>query len=252
MSKLLEENNIFNWICVMWFLIFDFSFFFFPSLFFDSLCWNSPVVGNSLKANNRKSLFWSGIRGYVDEFQKATSTFVMETSSIVGILTDLMFCGSSSSASGLDYDSCIYGDVDKQGVWHGTWSSFWAAASFYYAPFITGNVTIVMASYGHQDAYRRTSFFGSVELPHIDFPNIDFVHIMVAPASADAPLKAECETRGGSIQLLQKDLVMYGMRPNKILCTNRPRVVQHLLCANVAGQKDYVAYDHACVIKPFI
>jgi hypothetical protein len=152
----------------------------------------------------------------------------METSPIVGIVDNLMFCGSPTTKSGFG-DSCVYGDVDTKGVWHGTWASFWAAASRYYAPFVCGNVTVLMASYGGRDAYRRTSFFGSVELPSIDFKHVNHVHILVAPTSADAPLKASCDTPGGSIMLLQSDLVRYGLDPFKISCTNRPFVVCFVL-----------------------
>lgn len=186
-------------------------------------------VQNSLAGTGRAAMFWSGVQPIVEQFQISCHLFVMETSPIVSILTDLMFCGSSSDPSGFNMTSCVYGDFDSSVGWQGTWVSFWAAASAAYAPTITGNITMLFSGNAARPAYRRTSFFGSIELPRLDPKKITGALIWVAPQAANEPIYEPCGS--GSLKLLIDDLTRQGFDPATIQCKNNPRVVRHLQCA---------------------
>jgi hypothetical protein len=125
---------------------------------------------------------------------------------------------------------CVYGDVDH-GTWKGTWVSFWAAASAAYAPTISGNITLLFSGNASRPAYRRSSFFGSIELPRLNSLDITGATIYVAPSRPDEPIYEPCGV--GSMALLVKDLVAQGIDPSTIDCINDPWVVRHLQCALV-------------------
>jgi len=188
-----------------------------------------PEVKNSLAGTGHNALFWSGVQEFIVQFQISCHLFAMETSPIVALLQDLMFCGSSTDPSGFNLTECVYGE-DYPGIgWRGTWVSFWAAASAAYAPTVTGNITMLFSGDASRPAYRRTSFFGSIELPRLKGNHITGAIIWVAPRAANVTLYESCGE--GSLKLLVGDLVRQGLDPNTIVCKNNPRVVRHLQCA---------------------
>lgn len=193
---------------------------------------SDPDVRLSLAGTGRRSLFWSGVQEFVQQVQDSCHLFVMETSPLVSILNDLMFCGSPTDPSGFNLTSCAYGDLD-QGVWRGTWVSFWAAASAAYAPTISGNITLLFSGNATRPAYRRNSFFGSIELPRLNAQSITGATIYVAPTRPDIPIYEPCGV--GSMALLVGDLVAQGLDPSTIQCFNDPWVVRHLQCALVVA-----------------
>lgn len=89
-----------------------------------------PDIQASLRASTQQhALFWSGVGDIVTAFQAAENLFVMENSPLVALVSDLMFCGSSTTADGFGTD-CVYGDFNPLAkTWQGTWVSYWAAAS---------------------------------------------------------------------------------------------------------------------------
>lgn len=194
---------------------------------------NSDVVRSLRKQCSRqRSLFWSGISGVVEELQDDRHLFVMETSPIVDCLHDLVWCGSADDASGFNYTRCVYGDVSPvDNKWHGSWVSFWAAASYAYAPMVNGNVTMIFSGYAGHPAYRRTSFFGSVEMPNLDPKKITGVNVYVIPLAADEPLYERCDQK--SLQLLRHDLIARGFDPATLTCTDDPQWAMHVLCARL-------------------
>lgn len=185
-------------------------------------------VRHSLEATGKRSLFWSGVQDVVAQFQQSCHLFVMETSPLVALLDDLMFCASPTDPSGMNMTECVYGDVTN-GQWAGTWVSFWAAASAAYAPSVSGNITLLFSGNKQRPAYRRTSFFGSIELPRLNTQNITGAVIFVAPQRPDEPIYEPCGT--GSLALLVSDLVAQGIDASTISCVNEPRVVRHLQCS---------------------
>jgi len=195
---------------------------------FDSF-FSSPEVKNSLTGTGKNALFWSGVQDIVAAFQTSCHLFVMETSPLVAILNELMFCGSDTDPSGFNYEQCVYGDTTPGIGWRGTWVSFWAAASAAYAPTVTGNITLLFSGDANRPAYRRTSFFGSIEMPRLNPAKITGALIWVAPESANVSLYEHCGE--GSLKMLFSDLVNQGLDPATIECRNNPRVVRHLQCA---------------------
>lgn len=191
---------------------------------------SSPDVRKSLAGTGRRSLFWSGVQEFVAQVQESCHLFVMETSPLVSILNDLMFCGSPTDPTGFNLTECAYGDVNN-GTWKGTWVSFWAAASAAYAPTISGNITLLFSGNASRPAYRRNSFFGSIELPRLNALSITGATIYVAPSRPDVPIWEPCGV--GSMALLVNDLVAQGIDPSTIQCQNDPWVVRHLQCALV-------------------
>jgi len=190
---------------------------------------DAAEVKASLAGTGQNALFWSGVQDIVAAFQTSCHLFVMETSPLVAILNDLMFCGSSTDPSGFNYTECAYGDTTPGVGWRGTWVSFWAAASAAYAPTVTGNITLLFSGDASRPPYRRTSFFGSIELPRLQANKIQGALIWVAPRSANESLYERCGE--GSLQTLVDDLVAQGLNPASIDCRNNPRVVRHLQCA---------------------
>ena len=80
----------------------------------------------SLRSNQQRSLFWSGVGDIVTAFQASENLFVMENSPLVALVNDLMFCGSDDPNGDGVGNPCVYGDIDPvSGVWHGTWVSYW-------------------------------------------------------------------------------------------------------------------------------
>lgn len=185
-----------------------------------------PVIVASLLAPPNKALFWSGVSDIIPIYQTATESFVMETSSLVEIVADLMFCGSQTS--GFDYDSCIWGDFNLtgDGQWHGTWVSYWAAASMAYAPMVQGNVTILLR--GDPAPYRKNSFFATCELPRLPVSNITSVQIYVAPPEDNSTNSDQCGE--GSMKELLMDLMQVGINSSSITCTNNPPIIQLIDC----------------------
>jgi len=186
-----------------------------------------PLILSSLTSSPNTALFWSGVSNIIPTYQTATNQFVMETSSLVEIVGDLMFCGSTTDASGFDYESCIWGDYNTTGdnQWHGSWVSYWAAASLAYAPLANGNITILLR--GSPSPYRRSSFFATCELPNLPVDNITGVHVLVAPAEDGAPYDKCGE---GSLNELVSDLTAHGIDDSIISCTNDPPLIQLMDC----------------------
>ena len=71
-------------------------------------------------------------------------------------------------------------------------------------------------------AYRRTSFFGSIELPLLNTNQITGATIYVASQRPDLPIYEPCGQ--GSMALLMQDLLKIGMDNSTINCINDPRV----------------------------
>lgn len=186
-----------------------------------------PLIISSLQSSPNNALFWSGVSDLIPTYQTFTNHFVMETSSIVEIVGDLMFCGSTSDVTGFDYDSCVWGDYNLTGdsQWHGTWVSYWAAASLAYAPLVSGNITILLR--GSPSPYRKSSFFATCELPNLPISKIPFIQILVVPAE-DGAVYDECGE--GSMQELVNDLVNVGFHANQISCQNDPPVFKLMQC----------------------
>jgi hypothetical protein len=182
---------------------------------------NDTQVKASLAATGRRALFWSGVQEFVSQVQESCHLFVMETSPLVAILDGLMFCASPTDPLGMNMTECEYGDV-QNGQWKGTWVSFWAAASAAYAPTVTGNITLLFSGNKARPAYRRTSFFGSIELPLLNTDQITGATIYVASQRPDLPIYEPCGQ--GSMALLLQDLLKIGLDNSTITCINDPRV----------------------------
>eukprot|EP00026_Physarum_polycephalum_P012033 Phypoly_transcript_12299.p1 GENE.Phypoly_transcript_12299~~Phypoly_transcript_12299.p1 ORF type:complete len:324 (+),score=42.49 Phypoly_transcript_12299:151-1122(+) len=186
-----------------------------------------PAVLSTIDPAINKALFWSGVSDLIPTYQDATGDFVMEVSSLIEIVSDLMFCGSNSSPSGFDYKSCIYGDFNTTGdsQWHGTWVSYWAAASLAYAPTVSGNITILLR--GAPSPYRRNSFFGSCELPNLPVHKITNVQVFVVPPEQGGMYDMCGE---GSISELMSDLVRVGVNESVITCVDDPPLIRLIDC----------------------
>lgn len=185
-----------------------------------------PTIMASLFPGTSNALFWSGVSSIIPTYSGATGQFVMETSSLVGIVGDLMWCGSSADPSGFDYKSCIWGDYNTTGdnQWHGSWVSYWAAASMAYAPLASGNITILLS--GSPAPYRRNSFFATCELPNLTVPKITGVQVFVVPENGEP--YDHCGE--GSLIELVDDLVSIGIDSSLINCTDDPPLIQLIQC----------------------
>jgi len=186
-----------------------------------------PTVLSTLNPSSNQALFWSGVFDFIPTYQSATGVFVMEVSSLIEIVSDLMFCGATDSPSGYDYKSCIYGDFNTTGdsQWHGAWVSYWAAASLAYAPLVSGNITILLR--GSPSPYRRTSFFGSCELPNLPVDKITNVQVYVAPAEGGMEYDHCGE---GSMNELVSDLEKIGVNASLISCVDNPPLIRLIDC----------------------
>jgi len=190
---------------------------------------SDPMVIQSLTPPPNEALFWSGVSDIIPTYQYGSKKFVMETSGIISIMGDLMWCGSSSSELGFNMSTCVYGILNEtSSVWMGSWVAYWAAASMAYSPLAKGNITILLRGSADSPAYRRSSFFGSCELPNMRASAISGVQIVVAPEALNQPPYEICGV--GSLALLLQDLESLGVSRSLIKCTDNLPLVQMILC----------------------
>ena len=192
---------------------------------------NRSDVSASLKAPTSKGLFWSGVSALFDmsTLLGGEGWFVMEISGVAGWLQGTDFCGSPTAPNGMNSSECIYGDVSPQdNQWHGTWVSFWAEASRIYATQVRGDINVVLTGRLGHPAYRRDSFFGSIELGALRVDQIGGITISVLPQAIDQPLFERCGH--GSLQLLVEDLVSLGFKQEAISCNDAPDDLLIYMC----------------------
>jgi len=189
-------------------------------------------VISSLRAPRDHGIFWSGISSLFDmsALTPGLGWFVMEISGVVGWLANTDFCGSPDSVTGTNASSCVYGDFNTtgDGKWHGTWVSFWAQASVAYSRQVRGDINIVLSGKAGHPAYRRDSFFSSIELRNIQTSEIGNVAISVLRQSLEEPLYERCGQ--GSLALLVEDLVAIGIPESSIKCENSPSFLTIYQC----------------------
>eukprot|EP00658_Telonema_sp_P-2_P015828 TRINITY_DN16111_c0_g1_i1.p1 TRINITY_DN16111_c0_g1~~TRINITY_DN16111_c0_g1_i1.p1 ORF type:complete len:145 (+),score=30.75 TRINITY_DN16111_c0_g1_i1:119-553(+) len=126
--------------------------------------------------------------------------------------------------------ACVYGDFNTtgDGKWHGTWVSFWAQASKVYSQRAQGDINIVLTGHQGHPAYRRDSFFSSVEMKNMRVSRIRNVSVSVLPQSVREPLFEHCGE--GSLALLEEDLQSIGIPAGAISCANSPEELMVYMC----------------------
>lgn len=192
----------------------------------------NPIVQASLLPAVNKALFWTTVGDYIPSYTMFTNVFAMETSPIVDVVGDLMWCGSTSDPAGVNTSSCISPtllpfNTSGDSQWHGSWAAFWAAASISYAPLATGNITILLGG-DSIPAYQRTRFFGSCELPNLNVAAITGIQIIVIPPAVNVTPPEACGV--GSLALLVEDLVKHGISSSIISCTDDDPIIHLIQC----------------------
>ncbi len=210
---------------------------------------SDPLIQASLLPPVNKALFWSAVDDYIPPYIMFTDVFAMETSPIVDIVGDLMWCGSSAYPERFNMSSCISPtllpfNTSGDSQWHGSWASFWAAASITYAPLATGNITILVGG-NSPPAYRRGRFFGSCELPNLNTAAITGIKIIVIPPAVNVESPEPCGV--GSLALLVSDLVERGVPSSIISCTDNDPVIHLIQCLDAPKNCTVLWSDYICI-----
>jgi len=176
---------------------------------------------NMFKNKNKitNALFWSGAGELVHDFTFINDDYIVLEDTLTGnLLNGLTWCGSNTTADGLNYKDCeSSGDVCN--AMYPAW--FQASANF--ALRASGEATVLLnaSRSRNRSAYYSKSFFRSVEMPRL---KVDQLNVLVA-TNADKPVRERCGTQ--SLIELDMDAKMKNMRT---ACVDQPKLVLRVFC----------------------
>ncbi|XP_048864706.1 ADP-ribosyl cyclase/cyclic ADP-ribose hydrolase 1 isoform X2 [Brienomyrus brachyistius] len=128
-------------------------------------------------------LFWSKTREFVHSYSAITRRFCTLEDTLVGYMfNDLIWCGQKEKHRGFDFNSCPeWSTCANHPVY-----SLWKQASQNFAASACGNITVILNG-SMENAFNRTSMFGSVELDSLNPRMVNHVNIKVV-ANLEGPI----------------------------------------------------------------
>nr|XP_023679185.1 ADP-ribosyl cyclase/cyclic ADP-ribose hydrolase 1-like isoform X1 [Paramormyrops kingsleyae]XP_023679186.1 ADP-ribosyl cyclase/cyclic ADP-ribose hydrolase 1-like isoform X1 [Paramormyrops kingsleyae] len=128
-------------------------------------------------------LFWSKTREFVHSYSAITRRFCTLEDTLVGYMfNDLIWCGQKEKHRGFDFISCPeWSTCANHPVY-----SLWKQASQNFAASACGNITVILNG-SMENAFNRTSMFGSVELDGLNPRMVNHVNIKVV-ANLEGPI----------------------------------------------------------------
>jgi len=178
-------------------------------------------------------LFWSGNMAFALAVSSNDIRFVTVEETSTGYVTNgLSWCGlPGTNPPQFDYvDPCVY---SSNSTYYGL-QSYWTQASALFAQGASGNISILLQPQpvvsGNTSvymAYRPTSIFYTIELPHMIPSQIESITVLLLRNETVAPGEA-CGT--GSLVTLQSDI--YKKFGFNYTCIDDPVLIYNIFCPN--------------------
>ncbi|XP_048747415.2 ADP-ribosyl cyclase/cyclic ADP-ribose hydrolase-like [Ostrea edulis] len=177
-----------------------------------------------------KFIFWEHVYDTVMKYSYRGKRTFSIADTLTGFLGDTKFCGSNSSADGVEQDRSKCPGYDQTpSCPSSAEAAFWSTSSEYFSRSAHGEVELMLNA-SSPAPITNESYFSRWELPNLRAPRVTGVRVLFAHNTA-LPPRETCS--GPSVQLVKNVLNTNGV--TKVTCEVNPSSLRFQLCSESPG-----------------
>lgn len=173
-----------------------------------------------------KFVFWEHVYDIVMRYSNRGRRTFSIADTLTGFLGDTKFCGSNSSADGVEQDrnKCPGYDQTPECPWSAE-AAFWTEASDFFSKSAYGDIELMLNALSNTPL-TNDSYFSRFELPNLKGPNVTSLRVLFALNSA-LPPRETCS--GSSVELVKRTLAKQGV--TNVTCEVNPSSLKFQFCS---------------------